>query len=302
MVHHTRVDATADEGFILKVTILGAKGQLGSELHSLLGSSNEIQDLGSKDINVTDFDSMVEPISNFRPNWILNTVAYHQIAECETKPEIARLVNTVGAINVAELAAKVGAKTVFFSTDYVFSGDKPSTQSFSEKDQTNPKNIYGLTKRDGELATLEIGETNVVARVASLFGVVGSRGKGGNFVETIVKKLRAGETVSIIDDNLMSPTYAKSAAFLTSRMLEKHFEGMFHLNNSGSVSWYDFALQIEKSIGLKGLVDPRPSTKEEMTLRPKNSSLENSKIANFAVVPSWETALHQYLLEKGHCS
>lgn len=284
----------------MRITILGARGQIGRDLTSLLQKKHQIQKLGSEDVDVSDYESLEGPIGEFRPDWIINTAAYHQISECELNPDVAHKVNSLGARNVAQLAERLGAKSFFFSTDYVFIGDKPPSESYTETDDASPINVYGLTKRFGEIATLEASEGNIVARVSSVFGVAGSRGKGGNFVEAIVKRISLGEKAAVICDNFMSPTSAESAASLTAFLVENQFEGIFHLNNTGSVSWFEFAKEIEKIMGKKDLVEPRQSNDEELELRPANSSLDNSKISNLVNVPQWDESLHKYLVTKGH--
>lgn len=279
---------------------MGARGQIGRDLTSLLQKKHQIQKLGSEDVDVSDYESLEGPIGEFRPDWIINTAAYHQISECELNPDVAHKVNSLGARNVAQLAERLGAKSFFFSTDYVFIGDKPPSESYTETDDASPINVYGLTKRFGEIATLEASEGNIVARVSSVFGVAGSRGKGGNFVEAIIGRVGSGEKASVISDNLMSPTSAESAAFLTSFLIENNLGGIFHLNNTGSVSWFDFAKQIEKFIGKKGLVEPRASKRSELEVRPANSSLNNTKMEELVNVTQWDEALYNYLDLKGH--
>ena len=170
----------------MKVAVIGASGQLGSDLVKVF---EDVIPLTHKDIEVTDLSSC-EILKELKPDVVINTAAYHKTDECEENPEKAFLVNSVGARNVALICKEIGAIDVFISTDYVFDGSKK--EPYTEEDVPNPINVYGVSKYAGEILTRYICGKYYIIRVASLFGVAGARGKGGSFVETMIKKAKAG--------------------------------------------------------------------------------------------------------------
>jgi dTDP-4-dehydrorhamnose reductase len=284
----------------LKVTVIGASGQLGSDLVRGLSQRGEVQPLSHSDVEVLDRDSLFAQLSEFNPDWVINTAAFHRLDSCEQEPEVAYSINETGALNVAEIAMSIGAKTVYISTDYVFDGTKPLKETYSENDAPRPLSVYGKSKYLGELATTGVDENNLVARISSVFGRAGSSGKGGNFVESILGKINSGESPQVIADNFMSPTYSKSAATLIQQLAFEGAKGIFHLNNSGSVSWFTLASEAANMLGYKDACLPIASPEGPTSLRPVNSSMNNSKVADLYSVDNWETALRAYLIEKGH--
>lgn len=284
----------------MKISIIGSSGQLGFDLVKELSQNHKVQKLTHNDVEVTSIDSLQAAIGPFKPDWIINTAAYHNVTLCHENPAKAFKVNADGAKNVAEVANHINAKTLYFSTDYVFSGEKQFSETYSEVDSPSPINVYGQSKLRGEEITLEYGENNVVARISSVFGYAGSSGKGGNFVESIVKKLASGERPEVVSSNLMSPTYTASAAHLTRRLIEEQFSKVIHLSNTGQASWFEFALFISELMGMPGSVSPTKEMGPSEPYRPLNSALDNSLAANLGQVAEWQDALLMYMKEKGH--
>ena len=242
---------------------------------------------------------------------MINCAAFHQVDRCEDDPAQALQVNALGALNVAKSAEALGAKCVYISTDYVFSGKKPPSQdgstidanSYQEIDTPAPVNVYGASKLTGEHLTAAVQPDALIIRVASLFGIAGARGKGGNFIETILRKAHDGEPLHVVNDQFMTPTYTIDAADAILRLVEINAKGLVHVTNLGACTWYDFARKALEFAGLTTSIQPAScSTFPTKAKRPANSALNTSlltKLIGRSMRP-WERALQAYLNEKGH--
>ncbi len=229
-----------------------------------------------------------------RPDVAINSAAYVRVDDCEMRAHEAFEVNAIGALNVARACAEVDALCVHISTDYVFDGEKASP--YVESDPTCPINVYGASKLAGEFLVRQTPRWLIV-RAASLFGKTGSRGKGGNFVETILKMSKAGEPLKIVDDVRMSPTYTRDAAAGLVALVESGTYGLIHLSNAGACSWYEFAKQAFEIAGVRTPIIPISCTEYATAARrPKNSSLESERSP--LKLRSWQDALEAYLNEK----
>lgn len=282
----------------MKAAIIGARGQLGSDLVKIFGK--EAVPLTHEDIEVTSIESC-KILKEIAPNVVINTAAFHKTDACEDFPEKTFSVNAVGAKNVAEVCREINAISIYISTDYVFDGNK--NEAYVESDLPNPINVYGISKYAGEIFTKNYCEKHYIIRVASLFGVAGASGKGGNFIETMITKAKKGEAIKVVNDMIMSPTYTKDAAFAIKEIITKELPfGVYHVTNRGSCSWFEFAETIFEILKLD--VDLKPIKTEELSLkakRPKNSSLKSEKLEKFGIeLRNWKEALIAYLLEKGH--
>lgn len=276
------------------IAIIGANGQLGSDLIRVFGDS--AIGLTHKDIEVAEFDSCLK-LKNYKPEVIINTAAYHKTDECEGNPENTLSVNTVGAMNIAKVANDINALNVYISTDYVFDGDKGSP--YYEDDCPNPINVYGISKLAGEAMTKNYCDNYYIARVSSLFGVAGASGKGGNFAETMISKSQELDKLKVVNDIFMSPTFTLDAAKKIKSLIDKKaYSGVYHLSNEGSCTWYDFTKAIFEILGWDVEIEPvSANVFPSKAKRPSNSSLATkSNIEN----KSWKEALKEYLELKGH--
>ena len=220
----------------MKIAVIGSTGQLGTDLVKVFGT--DAKPLSHQDIEVTDADNC-EVLSQMKPDVVINCAAFHKVDACEDFPKKTLSVNSLGARNVASVASKIGALNIYISTDYVFDGKKGTP--YVETDTTNPLNVYGVSKVAAETFTRNISDEHYIIRVASLFGVAGASGKGGNFVETMIKKADSGEDIKVIDDMIMSPTYTLECAHKIKELIEQHAPfGTYHVTNDGYCSWYDF--------------------------------------------------------------
>jgi dTDP-4-dehydrorhamnose reductase len=283
----------------MKVAIIGSNGQLGTDLMRVLGQEHEAIGLTHKDIEVTDYNSC-KILKEYNPNIIINTAAFHKTDQCEEEPLKAFLVNAIGAKNIATLSKEIDAITVFISTDYVFDGSK--MEPYIEKDAPNPINTYGISKLAGELYTKQ-NPKHYIIRVASLFGVAGASGKGGNFIETMIAKARKNESITVVDDMWMSPTYTKDAAKAIKKMIELNVPyGTYHVTNSGYCTWYQFAQEIFRLTHLTPTLAPMKTNQLQMEAkRPMFSALKSITLPKYGIeMREWKSALYDYLIEKGH--
>jgi len=287
--------------YILKtVSIIGPNGQFGSDLVKIFTTANwKVIAVTHDEVSVENADSVLSALKSSGADWVINTAAFHKVDECEKDPQRAWEINAHGAKNVAIAARDLGMRTVFISSDYVYSGNK--ADSYSESDPVSPVNVYGHSKAAGEAITLAASDKNLVVRVASVFGSAGSSGKGSNFVETIINKAKSGDPLSVVDDMEMSPTYTVDAALNILGLLNHDLYGIFHATNSGSITWFGFAQEILKQTKLVTELSPSKTNLDSLVKRPMNSKLDTNKIKNLIInLPNWSDGLNRYLVEKGH--
>jgi len=282
----------------MKVAVIGANGQLGTDLVEVFGE--EAFPLTHKDLDVTDFESL-KILKELKPDVIINTAAYVRVDDAEIYPEKAFQVNAIGALNVARVASEIGAVNIYISTDYVFDGTKG--ESYTEEDAPNPLNVYGLSKYAGEIFTRNYSRKYYIIRVASLYGKAGASGKGGNFVEFMIQKAKNGEEIKVVDDMFMNPTYTKDVAITLKKFLELKPEfGVYHVANEGYCSWYEFTKAIFEILGWEVEVKPiKASELKRLAKRPQFSALKNKKLEELGLrMRHWKEALRDYLKEKGY--
>ncbi|MCD6539150.1 MAG: dTDP-4-dehydrorhamnose reductase [Candidatus Omnitrophica bacterium] len=284
----------------MKVAVIGATGQLGTDLCQKL-KSKEVVPLTHSDIEVTDINSVERIFQKYRVDVIINTAAFHKVDECEENPEKAFKVNALGARNVAVVAQKIGAKLVYISTDYVFGGEKGRNIPYNEFDVPSPLNVYGKSKLAGENFVKEFCLKHFIIRTSGLFGIAGARGKGGNFVETIIKLAKEKSELKVVNDQIFSPTYTKDLAEKILQLINTEYYGIFHITNKGFCSWYEFAKKILKLTGIK--ISVIPITSEEFSQkvkRPNYSVLDNYHLRLLGMddLKPWQEALKEYLKEK----
>lgn len=283
----------------MKIAIIGSTGQFGTDLMKIFQSGNEVIGLDHKDIEITDYESCLV-LEEHQPDIIVNTAAFHKTDQCEEDPIKAFNVNTIGARNVTMISIQIGATAVYISTDYVFDGSK--NKPYTENDSPSPINTYGVSKLAGEYY-IQQNQKYYIIRIASVFGTAGASGKGGNFVETMIRKAKRSEPIDVVDNMWMSPTYTKDAAFTLKRIIESKLPyGTYHTTNSGCCSWYQFAEEIFKIAGLYPVLNPIKSEQlSTKAKRPRFSALRSTKLSQYGIeMREWKEALHAYLIEKGH--
>jgi dTDP-4-dehydrorhamnose reductase len=291
-----------------RVALIGSTGQLGSDIARLWPDSSlgrrgdELIELTHADIEVTDPESVHSVLNGVQPSLVINTAAYIRVDDCETDTLNAFMVNGMGTKYVAEACRDLGCSLVHFSTDYVFDGRK--TTPYLELDATSPESAYGITKRAGEAFVRYIlPEDHLLVRSSGLYGFAGASGKGGNFVETMLRLAREGRSLRVVDDQTSCPTYTLDLAETLLTLIEREARGLFHVTNAGGCTWYDFARAIFEETGLTP--DLSPTTTEEYGLpakRPAYSILANTHLKELGVAQprEWREALADYLRAKGH--
>jgi len=287
------------------VAVLGANGQLGSDIiraASALDCRIETLALYRNDLDVCDLPSIPAILSKYRFDVLINCTGYHKTDEVEAHATEAFRVNAHAVRAIAKACKSRRARFLHISTDYVFDGE--SRCPYTETNQANPVNVYGASKMLGEkLALQEYQDGTLIVRVASLFGVAGSSGKGGNFVETILKKGRESGEVRVVNDVTMSPTSTTyTARAILGLLLKNAGNGIYHVVNSGAATWFEFAQQIIEEAGVAARVTSVTSGEyPTVAIRPAYTVLDNRKASQIVgEIPHWRHALRKYLIEKGH--
>ncbi len=283
--------------------IFGSTGQFGTDLVEVLRqeANFDVVPLSHEDADCTKADAVSRVVLKLRPHTVINCAAFVRVDDCEEQANLAFEVNAIGAFNVARACATIDARCVYISTDYVFDGMKES--AYVESDQTNPINVYGASKLAGENLVHQTAPRWLIVRVASLFGITGSRGKGGNFIETILTKAKMGDPLKIVDDIRISPTYTRDAAKVLRQLLQDDVTGIVHAANGGACTWCEFARQILKLTGIKASLEPILGNEyPTKARRPANSSLISQRTPELfhKPPPTWQQALKDYLEKKGH--
>jgi len=286
------------------VAILGATGQLGSDIVRAAATAGiEHVGIGHDQVEVTDASSLAAVMQRVRPAAVINSAAFHQVDRCEEDPAEAYRVNAVGALLVARAAKDAGARCLYISTDYVFDGRRSPETMYSENDFPAPLNIYGASKAAGEQLVAQALDNHLIVRVSSLFGVAGARGKGGNFIETILKKARDGGPLKVVSDQWMTPTYTADAGAAIIRLAIGEATGVVHVTNPESCTWHAFASEAVSMARIAVEVQAVPvDAFPSKVRRPRNSALGTDRLRDLVGtgLRPWKDALHAYLAAKGH--
>ena len=282
----------------LKVALIGANGQLGSDINSHFSQCDRYQltALTRSDIDIRQADIVDQVLTRQKFDVVINSAAYVRVDDCEQEVDTAFNVNAIGALNVARTCRDIGALCVYISTDYVFRGDRQSP--YTESDIPNPINIYGTSKLTGEYLVQQTTARSLILRISSVFGKAGASGKGGNFVETMIKKAKASDPIKVVNDIFMSPTYTYDAARLLDVLLQEGATGLIHGANSGSCSWHEFASAALSLANIQYPIEAIPASDfPTKATRPMNSALISNhlpQITNFQMRP-WQEALAAYI-------
>lgn len=270
------------------ILIVGANGMLGQDLMQLL--SGDIRGVDIGEIDITSLESVKRVLLTLKPAVVINAAAYTDVDGCETNRELAMLVNGEGVGNLARISADIGARLVQISTDYIFDGGKGSP--YLEDDPINPLSIYGKSKLAGEL-NARLAPDSLIVRTQWLYGV-----HGKNFVETMLRLAGDRKELSVVDDQVGSPTWTVDLSMAIRGLLEKGCNGTYHVANAGYCSWNEFARTIFSEAGMR--ITVKPMTTEELNrpaMRPLYSTLDCGKlIRDTGFHPeSWQDALKKYL-------
>lgn len=280
----------------MKIAIIGANGQLGSDLCQFSREKVQIVPMNHDDIEITDIDRVKKTLTDIHPDVVINTTAYHNVPLCETEPIRSFEVNALGPLNLAKVSDDLGYILVHYSTDYVFDGLKQSP--YYESDRENPLNVYAVTKLAGEHFIKNYCHKYFIIRVSGIYGKVPCRAKGGNFITTMIKSAKEKPVVKVVDDEILTPTPTEEISRNTYSMLRTDSYGIYHMSCEGECSWYEFAKVIFETLDLKTPLVPCsvkdfPSTVK----RPRYSVLENQNLKkiNLNQMKYWKDSLKSFL-------
>ena len=269
----------------MKVLVTGAKGMLGQDLCPILEDEGyEVVETDINNLDITNCSDVEKYLTSENPDFVIHCAAYTNVDKAEEDIENARLINKAGTENLAKASANIGAVMVYISTDYVFDGEKGCP--YLPEDKTNPINIYGQTKLEGEEAVKKYCEKYYIARTSWLYGH-----HGKNFVETMLS-LKDKEEIKVVDDQIGCPTWTVELSNGIIKLIENEEYGTYHVCGSGETSWYGFAKEIFELSGIK--VNLKPCKTEDFprpARRPKYSVMANNKICR-----NWKIALKDYLM------
>jgi dTDP-4-dehydrorhamnose reductase len=285
----------------MKYAVVGAAGQLGRDLCPRL--PGEVISLTRAQTDLTRPETLRATVEKIRPDVVVNCAAYNFVDNAETEPEAAFAVNAWGVRVLAALCRDLDCTLVHFSTDYVFGLDENRRTPFLETDAPGPVSVYGLSKLAGEYLVRSVCPRHIVIRTCGLYGVWGSGGKSGNFVETMLRLAGQGKPLRVVADQTCTPSYTVDIALASVALLQAGRFGLYHLTNSGSCSWHDFAGTIFQNAGLH--VDLTPITSREFAAparRPAYSVLSAAAYQALGLPPlrSWSEAVAAYLQERRH--
>ena len=288
------------EAPVERYVVIGATGQLGTDLVRTFDGSGQLTPLSTRDVDIRDAAATRSILEALRPTWVLNTAAYNLVDRAEEDGRSAFALNAEAVGSLADICQRIGARLVHFSTDYVFDGAKRTP--YLETDPPRPLSVYGESKLAGELLALERCERAVVFRVCGLFGLAGSLGKGkGNFVETMLRLARDGRPLRVVSDQVLCPSYTLDLARKVWAVLPRAAHPVYHLTNAGQTSWYDFA---RRSLELAGVTaDLTAVTAAEYgakARRPPYSVLAHANLAALGEddLRPWGEALVAYVAER----
>ncbi len=276
------------------IAVTGINGQLGYDVIKILTKRNiPCIGTGRTELDITDRDAVFNFCDRIKPNAVIHCAAYNNVDKAEKDAESCALVNVVGTENIALACKKINAKMMFFSSDYVFSGEKNG--EYEVDDKKSPLSVYGVSKAAAEDKIVQNIEKYFILRISWAFGINGS-----NFVKTMLRLSETKTSINVVGDQIGSPTYTRDLAELICDMIVTEKYGIYHATNEGFCTWAEFAQIIFEYTGKKTTVNP-VLTEEygAAAKRPLNSRLSKKSLdsAGFLRLPNWEDALKRYINE-----
>lgn len=290
----------------MKVLVTGVKGQLGHDLVcELAKQGHEAIGVDIEEMDITVFTSVDKVMKETKPDAVIHCAAWTAVDAAEDNPKQVQLVNATGTRNIASVCKELDIKMMYISTDYVFDGQ--GTHHW-EPDEANrqPLNVYGQSKYEGELAIEELLDNYFIVRIAWVFGL-----NGKNFVKTMLDLGKTRDKLTVVADQVGSPTYTLDLARLLVDMIQSNHYGRYHATNEGICSWYEFACEIFRQAAALGheeynqanlVVEPVPSDRyPTKAKRPFNSRMSKEKLTSmgFERLPAWQDAVARYLQDLG---
>ncbi|MFQ6862717.1 MAG: dTDP-4-dehydrorhamnose reductase [Beduini sp.] len=276
----------------MKILVTGVKGQLGHDVvEECQKRGIEAIGVDVEEMDITDASKVEEVIKASNVDAVVHCAAWTAVDKAEDEVALCTKVNVDGTYNIAKVCKELDIKMMYFSTDYVFDGQ--GDQDWKEYDERHPLNVYGQTKCEGEIAVQKLLEKYFIVRIAWVFGI-----NGNNFIKTMLRLGKERGAVSVVNDQIGSPTYTYDLAKLVVDMIQTDKYGIYHATNEGLCSWYEFACEIFKQAGLDVEVTPvNSSAFPAKAKRPSNSRMSKAELDKngFNRLPSWQDALQRYL-------
>ncbi len=235
----------------MKVLIVGSNGQLGWELQRTIPRGIDISAVDMPQIDITNPESIAGVMDRENPDWVINCAAYTNVDRAESDRDAAHAINCEGAGNLARAVSRAGARLVHISTDFIFSGE--GSRPYRPEDVPAPQSVYGRTKLDGEKVVEQVlGKETLIIRTAWLYS-----SHGHNFVHTMIRLMKEKPALTVIDDQIGTPCWARGLAEAVWAAVEKNLSGIFHWTDAGAASWYDFAVAIQEEALAAGLLEKK---------------------------------------------
>ena len=277
----------------MRILVLGARGMLGTDLLKEW-QSDELIPAGSAEADLRDFSQVEKLIQKVHPDWIILSAAYTDVDGCEKNPDLAFAVNSTGVENVSRAAQPIGARVFLVSTDYVFDGK--GVRPYETTDRIAPLNVYGASKAAGEQVLRKDSSSWCIGRTSWLFGV-----HGPSFPEKILRAAETRPELSVVNDQIGSPTYTRDLATAIRDLVQKDARGIVHITNEGICSWFDFAREILAQSG-RGSVPVLPISTDQSARparRPHYSVLSSASLYAYGLkLRPWQDALRAFLQER----
>jgi dTDP-4-dehydrorhamnose reductase len=281
----------------MKVLVTGATGQLGYDIIKELKKRNiDAVGNGSKDCDITVKNDVFETIEKVRPNAIIHCAGYTAVDKAEIEIDKCNLINAEGTKNIALACKQYDITLLYVSTDYVFSGD--GTEPWKPDDERKPVSQYGKSKYQGELEVESLLDKYFIVRISWVFGI-----NGKNFVKSMLKLAENNNEITVVSDQVGSPTYTVDVAKIMVDMIQTDKYGKYNISNEGFCSWAEFAQEIFAYTNKKIKIIPVSSEEyDAKAKRPINSRMDNTKLVEnrLNILPCWRDALKRFLKEYGY--
>lgn len=276
------------------ILITGAKGQLGYDFQKLFDELKEEYIATDRDeLDIADIEKVREFVKDKNITLIINCAAYNNVDKAEDEPELCKKLNTYAPRDLAIVAKEIGVDYITYSTDFVFDGEKKAP--YTEEDIPNPLSIYGKSKYEGEKEVFKVKSDSFVVRTSWVFGIANN-----NFNKQVINWSKSKDELSIVDDQISSPTYSKDLAYYSWELIKTKKYGLYHLSNDGEASKYDQGKYVLDKIGWQGKLN-RAKTKDFnlKAQRAEYTKLDSSKLEKVIgkKIPSWENGIDRFLEE-----
>lgn len=280
-----------------KIVVLGSNGQLGSDLIKTLSVGHELVASTHADVDAASFNVLHQLEQYVGADYIINCIATTNVDGCEDNPHATFVINSGFVVQLAKFCQLHDIVLIHISTDYVFDGR--NIIPYTELDQPNPLNVYGLSKYAGEIAVKNYVSKHFILRVSSLFGVAGASGKGGNFVTTMLRLASEKDSWTVIDDQLTCPTHTLDISRAIKALIEQQVTeyGVYNCVSSSSCSWFEFTQEILRQSGHNpGKVKPISYREYKFkALRPQYGIMDVGKLSKYYAMPCYQVSLAEYL-------